>query len=235
VLSSDAERSGGQGGQDGVRGGPLASLQEKKEQRLRFMHRLYEETDGHTLASVKSTDIGEEFGWSDVETDKVVDYLSGERLLEYVSGGGVISLTHAGVVEVEAALDNPDQGTEHFPPAGNVILIGQVYGSQIQQGTVGSQQHASFNEPDRGQLQAAAEQLRTLLPDLGLNDDDRQEAEAELGTAEIQLGSNRPKWDIIKASFHRLTNLVERASVVATRSVELSQALDTLHKQLPGL
>jgi hypothetical protein len=165
----------------------LASLQEKTEQRLRFMHRLYEETDGHTLASVKSTDIGEEFGWSDVETDKVVDYLSGERLLEYVSGGGVISLTHAGVVEVEAALHNPDQGTEHFPPAGNVILIGQMYGSQIQQGTVGSQQHASFNEPNRGQLQAAAEQLRTLLPDLGLNDDDRQEAEAELGTAEIQL------------------------------------------------
>jgi hypothetical protein len=51
----------------------------------------------------------------------------------------------------------------------------------------------------------------------------------------IQLGSNRPKWEIIKASFGRVVALLERASSVATRSVELTQALGTLHKELPGI
>jgi hypothetical protein len=233
MLSSDAKaRLAGRAGRSG---GTLASLQEKKEQRLLFMHRLYQETDGSTLHDVDSTELGKELGWSDQATQNVVEYLADEGLLEFPAAGDLITITHAGVVEVETALEAPDRGTEHFPPAANVIVIGQMYGSQVQQGSVASQQHGSFNEPNRDQLRAVAEQLRTMLPDLGLDEEDRQEAEAELGTAEIQLGSNRPKWDIIKASFGRVAALVERVSSIATRSVELTQALGTLHKELPGV
>lgn len=213
----------------------MASLQEKKKQRLLFMHRLYEVSDGSTLHDVDSAEVGKELGWSDQVTQNVVEYLADEGLLEFFSGGDLITITHTGVVEVETALDAPDRGTEHFPPAANVIVIGQMYGSQVQQGSITSQQHGSFNEPNRDQLRAVAELLRTILPDLGLDEDDRQEAEAELSTAKIQLGSNRPKWDIIKASFGRVAALVERVSSMATRSVELTQALDTLHKELPGV
>jgi hypothetical protein len=147
----------------------------------------------------------------------------------------MVAITHAGVVEVEAALEAPQQGTEHFPPAANVMVINQMIGSQVQQGALGSQQLGTFNEPNRDQLRAVAELLRTILPNLGLDDDDRQEAEAELSTAEAQLGSNRPKWNIIKASFGRVAALLERVSSIATRSVELTQALGTLHKELPGI
>jgi hypothetical protein len=146
------------------RGGTLASLLEKKEQRLRFMHRLYEVTDGSPLVDVESTRIGEEFGWSEQETDRVVEYLMGEGLVEYFAGGNMINVTHAGVVEVEAVLDNPDRGTEHFPPAGNVIVIGQMHSSQIQQGTEGSQQLATFNEPNRDQLLAVVESYWRSCP-----------------------------------------------------------------------
>jgi len=217
------------------RGGTLASLLEKKEQRLRFMHRLYEVTDGSPLVDVESTRIGEEFGWSEQETDRVVEYLMGEGLVEYFAGGNMINVTHAGVVEVEAVLDNPDRGTAHFPPAGNVIVIGQMHSSQIQQGTEGSQQLATFNEPNRDQLLAVVGELLAILPNLALDKEDRQEAEAELGTAEVQLGSNRPKWPIIRASLGRVVSLVERVSSLATRSVELTRALEILHKELPGV
>jgi hypothetical protein len=233
MLSSDAKAR--LGGRPWRSGGTLASLQEKKEQRLLFMHRLYEVSDGSTLHDVNSAEVGKELGWSDQVTQNVVEYLADEGLLEFFSGGDLITITHTGVVEVETALDAPDRGTEHFPPAANVIVIGQMYGSQVQQGSITSQQHGSFNEPNRDQLRAVAELLRTILPDLGLDEDDRQEAEAELSTAKIQLGSNRPKWDIIKASFGRVAALVERVSSMATRSVELTQALDTLHKELPGV
>jgi hypothetical protein len=213
----------------------LASLQEKKEQRLLFMHRLYEASDGLTLYDIDSTELGKELGWSDEVTQNVVEYLLDEGLLEFPGSGDLVAITHAGVVEVETALEAPQQGTEHFPPAANVMVINQMIGSQVQQGAIGSQQHGTFNEPSRDQLRAVAELLRTMLPDLGLDDDDHQEAEAELSTAEIQLGSNRPKWDIIKTSFGRVVALLERASSVATRSVELTQALGTLHKELPGI
>jgi hypothetical protein len=165
-------------------------------------------------------------------TQNVVEYLADEGLLE-LPAGDLVAITHAGVLEVETALETPQQGTEHFPPAANLMIINQMIGSQVQQGAIGSQQHGTFNEPNRDQLRAVAELLRTMLSDL--DDDDQQEAEAELSTAEIELGSNQPKWDIIKASFGRVAALLERASSVATRSVELTQALGTLHKELPGI
>jgi Family of unknown function (DUF5955) len=111
-----------------------------------------------------------------------------------------------------------------------------MHGSQIQQGTVRSEQHGTFgDQPDFDQLRSVAEKLRAILPTLDLGDDDRQEAEAELSTAEIQLGSNRPKLEIIRASLGRLAGLLGTASSAATNSVELTQALETLHKELPGI
>jgi hypothetical protein len=72
------------------------------------------------------------------------------------------------------------------------MVINQMIGSQVQQGAIGSQQHGTFNEPNRDQLRAVAELLRTMLPDLGLDDDDHQEAEAELSTAEISSAPTGP-------------------------------------------
>jgi hypothetical protein len=136
----------------------VATLQEKQEDRLRFIRRLYEKTDGSTFASAISGEIGHELGWSDERTDRAVEYLVGHGLAKYVSLGGHISLKHAGVLEVEGAWNNPDQPTAHFPPA-NIILVGEMHGSQIQQGTIHSQQGASSNVPSVDQLLAAAESL----------------------------------------------------------------------------
>jgi hypothetical protein len=212
----------------------VATLQEKKEDRLRFIRRLYEKTDGSTFASAGSGQIGRELGWSKERTDLAVEYLVGHGLVKYVTMGGHISLMHAGVLEVEGALTHPDQPTAHFPPA-NIILVGEMHGSQIQQGTIQSQQGASTDVPSVDQLLAAADSLRALLPQLGLQEDERQEADAEIATAQSQLRSPRPKWDIIRGSLAAAVGILGQLGSVATGSAELAQALEKVHKALPGL
>ncbi len=212
----------------------MATLQEKQEDRLRFIRRLHEKTDGSTFTTATSGEIGHELGWSDERTDRAVEYLVDHGLVKHVSLGGEISLEHAGVLEVESAWTNPDQPTAHFPPA-NIILIGEMHGSQIQQGTVHSRQGASSSVPSVDQLLAAAQSLRALLPQLGLAEDERQEADSELATAQSQLRSPRPKWDIIRGSLAAAVGILGQLGSVATGSAELAQALEKLHTALPGL
>ncbi len=212
----------------------MATLQEKQEDRLRFIRRLYEKTDGSTFTAATSGEIGQELGWSDKRTDRALEYLIDHGLVKHVSLGGQISLKHDGVLEVEGAWNNPDQPTAHLPPA-NIIMIGEMHGSQIQQGTVHSQQGVSSSVPSVDQLLAAAERLRALLPQLGLAEDENQEADAELATAQSQLRSPRPKWDIIRGSLAAAVGILGQLGSIATGSAELTQELEKLHKALPGL
>jgi hypothetical protein len=110
-----------------------------------------------------------------------------------------------------------------------------MHDSQIQQGTAHSRQQGTTSAPNPDQLLAAAESLRALLPQLGLAEDERQEADAELATAQSQLRSPRPKWDIIRGSLAAAVGILGQLGSVATGSAELTQALEKLHKALPGL
>jgi hypothetical protein len=214
----------------------MASIEEKRRKRLQFMHRLHEATGGAELAHVNMFELGDELGWPREETQLVVEYLRGEELIAYAGGGGTIGITHNGVVEVEESLSNPRQQTEHFPPAINIINIDQMHGSQIQQGTVGSQQHGQFlSEADREPLQELVTTLRAVLPDAGLAEEDRLQAEAELATVEAQLSAPKPKRSFIRASLESVRDLLVPLASLAGRSAELTQAVEQLHKQLPGI
>ena len=143
-------------------------VEEWREKRLRFMNRLYDATGGSQLASVHPYEVGDELGLSHDETDRVIEYLQGEQLLAH-AGLGTVGITHLGVLEVERALSNPKQETEHFPPAINVIQVGQMHGSQIQQGTIHSKQRGQFlSQPDREPLRELLETLRAVLPEADL-------------------------------------------------------------------
>jgi hypothetical protein len=210
-------------------------VEEWREKRLRFMNRVYDATGGSQLAFVDGHELGDELGLSSEETDRVIEYLKGEQLLAYAGLGG-ISITHLGVLEVERALSNPKQETEHFPPAINVIHVGQMHGSQIQQGTIHSKQRGQFlSEADREPLRELLDTLRAVLPEAGLSEEDHRQAEAELATVEAQLGAPRAKRSFIRASLETVRDLLEPIASVATRSTELAQAMEELHKQLPGI
>jgi hypothetical protein len=206
--------------------GTLASLQEKKEQRLRFMHRLYEATDGSTFHDVDSTNIGKELGWPDQVTEKVVEYLVDKGLAKYFSAGDLINITHAGVVEVETALDNPDQGTEHFAPVSvTQIFYRDVIGSAIQAGSPGATQTTTIGDLNLDRVRQFVERYEEAEPSLGLEAEEAAEAQADIATIRAQLDSPRPKPEIIRGSLRSVRTILEGAtgSLAASGLLELLQ------------
>jgi hypothetical protein len=196
-------------------------VEEWREKRLRFMYRLYDATGGSELADINGHELGYELGLSSEETDRVIEYLRGEQLLAYPGLGG-IRITHRGVLEVEKSISNPKQETEHFPPAINVIHVGEMHGSQIQQGTVQSQQYGQFlTEAEREPLRELVNTLRAVLPEADLVEEDRRQAEAELATVEAQLSAPKPKRSFIRASLESVRDLLAPIASLASHSAEL--------------
>lgn len=211
-------------------------LEGKRKRRLEFMNALYELTNGSRTASVNMWALGEQLGWERSAVDGTVEYLEGEGLLEFVALGGELVITHLGVLEVEQALGEPDQGTEHFPPF-NFIHVGSMVGSVIQQSSPGATQQVEVPSGEAlMQLRALVSELRNdVLPALDIGDEDRRELEAELASADVQLGSSRPKGEQIRSNLGRVLQLLTTATVTAGTSVQLVQYVQRLHELLPGL
>jgi DNA-binding MarR family transcriptional regulator len=213
--------------------GEAGSVMEQKDrQRFNFMNALYHATGGNYLQGVDPHELGGRIGLSRTEVEGVVDYLTKEDLVEW-SSMGHISITHSGVREVEDALRHPDRSTDHFPSV-NILSVGMMIGSQIQQGTVGSSQGAA-SMLDKQQILELLARVRDASQDLGLRGDDQSEFDAEVVTAETQLRSSRTKWDIVRSSISRIIDFFRSASAAVSTSTETLKALEELHKQLPGV
>ena len=104
-------------------------------------------------------------------------------------------------------MTKPDKPTQHFPV--NIIHIGQMSHSQIQQGTTGSTQSGTFTSLDLAAVAEFLRGLKTGLPQLGLTGDDEAVAQSDIATIETQLSSPRPKVEIIKESLGSIRNIAE--------------------------
>jgi len=143
------------------------------------------------------------------ETDSAVGYLEGERLVKYRAMGGVITITHSGVVEVEAGRTAPEQPTEHFAPYSVVFVEGDVIQSQIQAGVQAGSQFLSASAPSLDIVREFAGLFRELLPAMELGDEVREEALSDLAAVEAQLASPRPKAAIIREGLRSLRAVTE--------------------------
>jgi hypothetical protein len=210
------------------------SLDEKKLMRLQFMQELYAATDGSPSSSANAYDIGDKLGWTRLEADNIAEYLEGERLLKPEAFGGQISITHAGVREVEQSSENPSRPTQHFPPA-NVLVVGTIVDSQIQQGTSDSQQTQILTADQVSAVAEYLDEVRNRLDRLGLGDDDRTELEVELDTASRQLESPRPKLGRVRDSVRSVNDILSQMSSAAVASEKLLELAQKLHEAVPGL
>jgi hypothetical protein len=182
-------------------------ISERRLQRFRFLKYLYEEAAGSEAAYVPHGDVAQHAGLSQDEFRDAFQYLMHEGLVNGTRGSAC--LTHAGVVEIEAALTRPEKPTEHFPV--NIIHIEQMSQSQIQQGTADSRQVGTFASLDMAAVAEFVRGLKTTLPQLGLAGDDEAVAQSDLATIETQLSSPRPKVEIVKESLRSIRNIAEGA------------------------
>jgi hypothetical protein len=183
------------------------TIAERKLQRFRFLKYAYETARASEFVTVPHEDIAQTVGLSEDDYRDAFRYLAQEGLASGSDKG--VCLTHAGVVEVEAALSQPDRPTEHFPV--NIIYIEKMSHSQIQQGTADSTQSGTFDSLDLAAVTEFVQALKTQLPQLGLTGDDEAVTQSDLATIESQLSSPRPKVEIIKESLRSIRNIAEGA------------------------
>ena len=167
-------------------------------------------------------EVGGELRFDEEEIRKIVDYLIDEGLLEARALGGVIGLTHWGIKEVEQALENPDKPTEHFLPI-NIITIGTMTNSTLQQGTNSSTINFHFDNGKINELDIIINSLKDIQNTLNISVDLHQELISEIQTLESQKQSPRPKSVIITESLKTIRTILENVAGNAMTPVIVEQ------------
>ena len=190
-------------------------VEELKIARFTYLEHLYEVAEGSTRTHVNRWELGESLGLDQKTCELVTDYLHSESLLDYETLDGGISITHYGVIEVEQALTNPSESTEHFLPVNyvaNFISVEQMVNSQILQGSPNSAQSNVVEWKQTGELKALVGAIAESVEKLQLPVEKQHELQAELNTIKSQLQASRPKKSIMTECLHSIRSILEGAA-----------------------
>ena len=193
-------------------------VEKKHKDRFLFLHQLYEKTNGDIHERQNMYELGSELGFNQNETKLAYQYLKGEGLVEIHGMPAKIGITHLGVRTIEDALSKPDEPTDYFPPV-NIISIGTMSHSVIQQASPGALQEVKYGESEIQAIRAVVEEFRGNLRELGLTDKQQQQAQADASTIEAQLASPNPRHSIINDCLSALKGLLLAAATSATSTV----------------
>lgn len=108
------------------------SLDKKRKERFLLLHKLYEETGGvadRHLVDIR--ELGKKIGIGPDAALNTFEYLKGEGLTKWMALGGIGTITHWGIKEVEDALDQ--KPTAHFPA--NIVILTNSPGANVVSGT----------------------------------------------------------------------------------------------------
>ncbi|UII26600.1 hypothetical protein LVD15_25440 [Fulvivirga maritima] len=199
------------------------NMREKKNQRFQFLKHLYDTVEGSSFKDVDMWCIGRELKFDMGRTQDTVDYLIKESLIESRGVGGTIGISHEGISEIEKALSEPDEPTEHFKSY-NIINIKNMSNSAIQQGNTSSHQEFMFKVKA---LKDLVEKLQRFALDVKLDPELREELSAEIDTLRAQSNSPKPKISIISESLKTVRSLVEgvATSAMAPEIIKLIKGL----------
>ena len=215
---------------------PRAQLEIRRGRRLALLHALYERSDGD--ASVILPDmwtLGDGLGVPREEIVDVFAYLFEEGLAQRVDGGGRVSITHAGVKEVEAALSRPADPTPRFPPARNVIRIERAVNTVIQQGNTGSTQSVRLAPDTAADARALADALAAAVERIGAAESERAELRAQVDALRAQAASPRPRLAAVRDAATGVTAVLDgiaRAGRAAQDTLPLLERAGALLRRL---
>jgi hypothetical protein len=100
------------------------------------MRGLYEMSRGSERVLLYDHEVGDAIGLGRMEAESARQYLA-ERGLVRVVMGHIISISQAGADELEAALEQPEQATSHFPPAQGIAWMPVTAQPSIAQDAIG--------------------------------------------------------------------------------------------------
>jgi hypothetical protein len=142
------------------------------------------------------------------------DIQPGDELRGEVSG----NVHHVTRVDTDVVYGRPfqlrafTQNSSVHQPGG--IHIGSMVNSAIQQNSPGAVQTITITKQYRENAAALIAQIKTVLPELNLSDDDLNEVSAELATIDSQLTLSKPRSSVIVDSFNRIKSMLETTAAV---------------------
>jgi hypothetical protein len=205
----------------------MDTIEDMKKKRFQFLYKLYNLTGGDEFKWFNKFQIGEEQGFDRDLTANIAQYLKGEGLIEFRAIGGIIGISHWGVREIEEALSNPDIPTHHFPPI-NIISIGQMISSQIQQASPDATQVVTIDEDRYEELKEVIQSLKESIDKLDLESQNKSNLQAEIQTIEAQMSSSKPKVTIITECLGSIRRILEEATGSMLASSLLSKIVALL-------
>lgn len=207
----------------------MNQIQDIKMKRYQFLHILYNLSNVDIFKTFNVYEIGKELGFDRNLIQNIVSYLKNEGLIEIRAIGGIISITHLGIQEIEKAFSNPEKPTDYFPSL-NVILIGQMAHSQIQQSSSKSIQIGIVDENRYSEIREIIRLLKENLDKLNLKIIDKADIQTEIQTIELQMSSSKPKSTIIKECLISIKRILENAIGSMVASDILSKIVALLGK-----
>jgi hypothetical protein len=201
-------------------------LRKRQEHRYRFLRALYDATRGSTSAFLNMWELGESLDLSRQETNDVENYLGAERLLKPMALGGEISITHAGVQEVEASIERPDDDTDHFSAA--VINNFTTYHGPVihQSGSRNVANGVQNNGVSGDQLSAVLATIRRLAA--SLKPEERDQALELVQVVDEESRSPQPKKAMLRTALKGLKEFVHGAAELAVPLADLARVIGPL-------
>lgn len=179
--------------------------------RFAFLQYMYEHAHrgGTSDRDVNTDDLRAALRLDPEEANRIEQYLEEKGLIEFTVMGPHAAITNYGIDYVESALAQPDEPTPFFPPV-NILNIGTVSHSQIQQGTTQSTQSGEWHGASGADLAKMVGELRDALEKSGVHGDDRTELDAQIKTLEAQATSKRPNSTIVREALGTLRSVGEQ-------------------------
>lgn len=199
----------------------MVDVAAKDRVRAQFLKAIYDAVGGRLHAYVDSKEIASKLGLSNDEWTDVLTYWISKRMLNGTIGPQV-ALSPQGQQEVEDWFRHPTRPTQHLP-AFNVVNIGTMINSQLQQGTVGSQQSGDWSQRDAEAVKAIVAAYDRQQGAADLAEPLAEELRAEMDTLRAQLNSPRPKRHLVIEVLKSIRTILENAagSAIATAVLPL--------------
>ncbi len=176
-------------------------IEKREAERWKMLKEFYDLSKGNTYRVINMWKVGEALGFDKEITEITFQYLLHEGLLKAVAIGGIASIAHYGLKEVERKLKCSSEPTDHFSI--NVLSIaGDVVSSQIQQGSPGGQQMLTLDQ--RSSIEEILKKIDGLLPQIP--NEEKKSIETDSGNCEAQLRKSQPSILSIKESSFFLMN-----------------------------
>lgn len=182
------------------------------DQRDAYLRLLFERTGGRLNQVESSRELASALGFSESVRSDVEGYLRAEGLIEFVSMGPRVSLTHKGRIYCEGH-QGPTTAAPQMTPGQIVQIFGDVSDSNI--GVAGgdvTQQHVGIDESTKAELGDYLALVAEFLDSAQLDEQLRAVVEANMQTLQSQMASPAPDRGILRRSVEVVQRVAESAA-----------------------